>query len=380
MTSNQGQTPKKKTVLRVAKVAIMVIVVVGLFFAGRSAMRQWRIESERIQAEIAQVDQQIQSLSDQSQSQELISRRNKLQRSRPTLGNLNWPRIVIAALLYSFGIVIPGFVLHSAVRSLAEQPRVSTAIASQLLGHAGKYVPGKAMVIVLRVGGLAIDGVKPIRATISVFMETLLMMGVGAAVAGVVVWWLDIPDWMKWSALGVAFVASVPTLPPILKRVAAKVSKTKDADLGNVDSHSQIQSHANSASDASAISGPRFFLTGWVLSVLSWILIGASFTFLVSAIPTAEASPNVMTSEFLSLGAVSTAAIALAMVIGFASLLPGGAGIRELVLTTVLATTIGPAQALLAAIAARLLFIVVEAACAFFAWLWLSKQKKLQDR
>ena len=82
-----------------------------------------------------------------------------------------------------------------------------------------------------------------------------------------------------------------------------------------------------------------------------------------------------MSSGFVSLAAVSTAAIALAMVVGFVSLIPGGAGVRELVLTTVLATAISPVQALLGAIAARILFIVVESVCASVAWYWLSRQR-----
>ena len=59
------------------------------------------------------------------------------------------------------------------------------------------------------------------------------------------------------------------------------------------------------------------------------------------------------------------------MVIGFASLLPGGAGIRELVVTTVLAVALGATHAILAAIAARILFVVVEGCVALSSTLWL---------
>ena len=59
------------------------------------------------------------------------------------------------------------------------------------------------------------------------------------------------------------------------------------------------------------------------------------------------------------------------MVIGFAPLLPGGAGIRELVLATVLGTSLGTAHGLLAAIAHRVLSIVVESILAAGSWFWL---------
>ena len=113
------------------------------------------------------------------------------------------------------------------------------------------------------------------------------------------------------------------------------------------------------------------FMAGWAWSSLSWLLIGASFTLLVAAIPgftiaDAEDMPGVV-----ELYLVCTAAISLAVVIGFASLLPGGAGIRELVVTTVLAVSLGATHAILAAIAARVVFAVVEGFVAMCCWLWL---------
>ena len=112
----------------------------------------------------------------------------------------------------------------------------------------------------------------------------------------------------------------------------------------------------------------RLFVAGWICSLASWLLIGASFTAITYAIPSGTPMPPLATGY-----AVSTAAISLAMVIGFASLLPGGAGIRELVLTTVLGVSLGPAHGLIAALTARLVFLVVEAVWGSFAWLWLRR-------
>ncbi len=89
---------------------------------------------------------------------------------------------------------------------------------------------------------------------------------------------------------------------------------------------------------------------------------------LIIAIPTSSELPS-----WGELYAIATAAICLAMVIGFASLLPGGAGVRELVLATVLGVSLGSVHGILAAIAARILFIVVEAALAGSFWLWLRR-------
>jgi uncharacterized membrane protein YbhN (UPF0104 family) len=93
----------------------------------------------------------------------------------------------------------------------------------------------------------------------------------------------------------------------------------------------------------------------WFWQIIGWILIGASFVCLVESVP-GGATEYSVTIRY----AASVASISLAMVIGFASLLPGGAGVRELTLALVLSPVIGASQALLAAILARLLFITVE--------------------
>ncbi len=353
MSDQQESRKSRKRMVRLAKWMIAIVVAVGLIFAVQSAIEGWRTENEKLRGQIADLDRRIKAQDDQRMRGSLIREKSRLESSIPTMANLNWTRIALASLLYAVALVPPGFVLAAAIRSLGERASLPTAIASQVLGHVGKYVPGKAMVIVLRVGGLSIDGVSVVTSTISVFMETLLMMAVGAAFAGIVVFWLPVQAWMMATAAVVAMLASIPTLPPILTRVAAKVA------------------HRNPAGKKSqyTISSARFFIVGWAWSLLAWILIGVSFTLLVLAIP----SPKSLPAPVI-LYAVCTAAIALGMVVGFASLLPGGAGIRELVLTTLLAQAVGPAHALLAAIAARLMFIVVEACCSGIAWLFLRKK------
>jgi uncharacterized membrane protein YbhN (UPF0104 family) len=353
VSEEQSTRRVRKHLIRVAKWAIALVVAAGLIYAADSAVDQWNSESEKLRAKISELEQQIGEQADESRRTQLAREKSQLESSIPTVRNLNWAWIALASLTYALALLPPGFVLAAAVRSLGERASLQTAMASQLLGHAGKYVPGKAMVIVLRVGGLSTEGISGVTATISVFMETLLMMAVGAAVACVVILGLPVPSWMMATAAVVAVAASIPTLPPILKRVAAKVA------------------HRNPTGKlpTQATSSVRFFVVGWSWSLLSWLLIGTSFTMLVSAIPSPIPLP---TPVFLV--AVCTAAISLAMVVGFASLLPGGAGVRELVLTTILALAIGTAHALLAAVAARLMFIAVEALSAGLAWIWLRRR------
>lgn len=341
----------KPLFIRVAKWMIAILVLGGLWIAGRSAVTQWREEKAKIQEQIASIDSELE-LATPGERNALQVRRNMLVASLPNWSSIRWHYMFIASVLYALGLLPSGFLLRRALVCLGQQPRLVTVLAAQLMGHIGKYVPGKAMVIVIRAGVLARDGVKPMQATMSVFLETFLMMAVGGTVAGIVVLWLPVPAWISVMAGGIAVVASLPTFPLVLKIVSKRLIK-------------------DFTEDAVEQIGWGLFVAGWAWSSLSWLLIGASFTMLVCSIPGfslmgAEAGPG-----GLELYLVCTAAMSLAVVIGFASLLPGGAGIRELVVTTVLTVSIGPTHAILAAIAARLVFATVEGVVALCCCLWL---------
>lgn len=330
-----------------AKWLIAIVVAVGLCLAARTALRQWSAETARLHTQLDLLRGQLDVSQEALTRAELERSIAELESSLPAMANLAWDRIALASLLYALGLIPPSLLLYQSLRSLGQHPRVGTAIAAQLVGHLGKYVPGKAMVIVLRAGALSRDGVRPLPATISVFLETFLMMAVGAAVAALVVLWLPVPKWVTAASIVVAIAASLPTLPPILRRLAERVS-------------------GRSVVESELRIGIGLFAAGWGSSLLSWLLIGASFTALISAIPSSTPLPALS-----QLYPTATAAISLAMVIGFASLLPGGAGVRELVLTIVLGVLLGSVHGMLAAIAARILFIAVEAILAATAWLWL---------
>ena len=330
---------------------IALLVVLGLFFAGRSAVEQWKNEEASVQRQIEEIDERLHTAS-QSQRPQLQSRREALVASLPSWEAIRWEYCLGAAALYALGLLPSGFLLRRALVSLGQTPRLGTVIAAQLMGHVGKYVPGKAMVIIIRAGVLSRDGVKPIQATMSVFLETFLMMAVGGTVAGLVVLWLPVPTWIAVMAACIALVASVPTFPIVLRIIAKRLIR----DFADVSDHRM---------------GWGLFMAGWAWSSLSWLLIGASFTLLVAAIPGFAIADTEDTPGVVELYLVCTAAISLAVVIGFASLLPGGAGIRELVVTTVLAVSLGATHAILAAIAARVVFAVVEGFVALCCWLWL---------
>lgn len=340
--------------IRVAKFVIGAVVIVGLVFAMRNAGLQWQQQLESLGGQIDAIDEQLARLNqtpgtDPNAIAELDRARSDLLRSVPSAGNVRWGYVAVAAILYAIGLFPPGWLLRKAIRAMGQSCNLPIAMAAQVVGHLGKYVPGKAMVVLIRAGILRQHGVAVSVATVAVFVETFLMMAVGGVIGGVLVWRLPVANWIRFSSLVVAGLAVVPTLPPVLRQVLAIVNRKRN-DPGEL---------------PDSISLWGVFLVGWVSAVFAWACVASSFAFLVVAVP----NPEPLT--LANVAVVSSAAICLATVLGFASLIPGGIGVRELVLTGVLVPVVGPSHALLAAIAARILFLIVECVCVAGCWKWL---------
>ena len=92
---------------------------------------------------------------------------------------------------------------------------------------------------------------------------------------------------------------------------------------------------------------------GWLLTGLGWAILGLSFWAVLRAFGAAGDNPV----EQLHL---HTAAVALATVAGFVSFVPGGAVVREAVLTELMVPYLGDAVALVGAILLRLVWLVSE--------------------
>lgn len=350
--SQLGMRSKGK---RIAKWIIAAIVVVGLGVATRSAVKQWNAQRDLA---LQRVEQLREELNREPAAAERMALQRELEIALsqvPRLDGLDRLKLGWATVLYALGLIPGGMVLRESTRALGYRVSFAHAIAAQTVGHLGKYVPGKAMVVVIRAGRLSGVGVPVMAGTVAVFLETLLMMAVGAALSGVLIFALPVPRWIAWAALLGGIAATLPTFPALLRRVVARVGTRPDQEV-----QQRLPEQAGRGRFAALGHDWRFFLLGWCFQLAAWGLIGSSFALIVASVP--GAGQTVSAGVYWS---ASVAAIALAMVVGFASLLPGGAGVRELTLAVILAPVVGQSQALLAAILARVVFIVVEVVAAF---------------
>ena len=274
-----------------------------------------------------------------------------LDREGFALGQIRLGWLVAAAVVYLLGMAPCWLFWHRTLHAMGQRPHWLESLRAFYIGHLGKYVPGKALVVVLRTGLVRGTRVDTTTAAISVFVETLTMMAVGASVAaGVLAVLFHDQLAMLLLALTCMIGAGAPTAPPVFRRLVRLVGTRKfnpdiDRSLAGVDY--------------------RLLLFGWAANIPGWALMGVSLWLALRAIPTLTAVP--VTWEHWPL---VTATVALAIVAGFASLLPGGLGARELVLMTLLAPTFGHGAAVVSAIALRLAWLAAElvlAAILYFA-------------
>lgn len=254
---------------------------------------------------------------------------------------LEWGWLLLAATLYSLGQLPNGLFWRKILAGLGQRVPTAAILRAFYIGHLGKYVPGKAMVVVMRTSMLVRHGAKAGPAAVSVFYETLSMMAVGAALSAVLLV-IALPEqrqWL-WGALAVAAITGLPTVPPIFEQIIRRLRIGKGDEA--------------SASHAVAGLGLPVFLQGWLLLTVGWAMLGLSVYAAMRAGGFTNAAP------FASQWTIGTAAAALSVVIGFLSFIPGGFGVRDGVLFTVLTWQYDEASAMVTAILVRLIWLVAE--------------------
>jgi uncharacterized membrane protein YbhN (UPF0104 family) len=251
--------------------------------------------------------------------------------------------------------------------SLGQRPGIYESFRAYYIGHLGKYVPGKAVVVVLRSGLLGRERTSVRVAAAAVFLETLTMMASGAFLSAliVIIWFRGMENgfWVMLLAVGLAICAGLPIIPPIFRRLA------KRAGVGRGDSEIDLKLRGLSF---------RTLAVGWGLTILTWLFLGLSLWGAINGIGVPTGS---LFANGFELMARFTLAASFSVVLGFVLMMPGGIGVRDFVLAQVLTIyfagqlngdmTLAASYAIVVAGVQRLISILVElfaAAIMFKKW------------
>lgn len=261
--------------------------------------------------------------------------------------------LAAAAAFYLLGQLGPGWFWFRTLRWLGQPARPLKTLRAYYIGHVGKYAPGKAMVIVIRAGLLKAGGTTATAATVAVFFETLTTMGIGAAMAVIILAARFTEHrWLIGMAVALWLIVSGPTSPPIFRRLVRFTGAGKlDPAMADRLTHLRYGS----------------LVWCWLEIAAGWLLMGLSLW------ATLRAAGFHAELGFVDEIAFCTASAALAVVGGFLSFLPGGLGAREAALLELLTPWYGADGALIASIVSRLVWVAAELAIASILYLSIGK-------
>lgn len=217
--------------------------------------------------------------------------------------------LAIAGGIYLLGLLPFGLFWHRVLLTFGQRPRLGQSLRAYYIGHLGKYVPGKAMVVLIRAGLIRSHRVGVAVAAVSVFLETLTMMAVGACAAAAYLVFFFRQQW-SWSCAAAALMAVslAPTLPPVFRRLV-RLLRVAKADPRAADQLERF--------------GFATLLTGWLLSLVGWAGLGLSYWATLRGLGVQGMAPIGDLPRYV-------AGVALAVVAGFLLLvLPAGVGVRE---------------------------------------------------
>ena len=252
----------------------------------------------------------------------------------------------------------------------ADVPVLATARA-YYCGHLGKYIPGKAMVVVIRGSMVAKHGASMQVAMVTAVYETLVMMGAGLALGIALAPRLfanaTLPSWLSWLEWMIArpivgpfcvVIAGIAGLPVIARVLAILARKFVPKTAGASSSHTPIDS--------------RFLLVGTLAFAVGWMIHGLSLGLTLRSV----SADAFAWSDWL----IWTGSAAIATSVGFLAIFaPGGVGVREGLMIESLAVQpeIESTDAVATAVLLRVVWLLTEVTISLVLVRMGSKSKPL---
>ena len=246
--------------------------------------------------------------------------------------------LFVGALLYAAAMSCFAAFWRQTALGMGGHPGSMEVQRAYFASQLGKYIPGKAWVILIRCALLDNQSTTTPVIIASTFYETLAMMAAGSALAVVALLAVgDAQPAMFALAAGLTAGLLLAVLPPVFGRLttwtARSFQKADSIPIATITYATWFQAF-------------RYCIPGWMAMGLSLLVIAGSLGISIFSLP-----------GFL----LACGSIALAVVGGFAVLIvPAGLGVREWVMMQTLGPSIGISNAVLIAILARITHVSVE--------------------
>jgi glycosyltransferase 2 family protein len=280
--------------------------------------------------------------------------------------NVLW--LIPAALSYLIGWFPSIWFWRAMLRRLQQPLNWWTAIRAYHVGQIGKYVPGKAMVLIIRGSLTKSANVDPVLAGVTAAYESLVFIATGAMLGLALAPLALGATFSKWFPSQLNWLLQPPLLWPVavvaVTFATTPLSSWLFTKIGHKVGRRQVAVHERLPSISAGLISQ-----GVAVMTLGWVCHAFSLGFVLQSLSDAPFK--------LTLFPVWLASSSLSLVGGFVVLFaPGGLGVREGILMEVLKDhpEIGPSTALIAAGLLRLVWFVTELVTA--AVLFLAKLKQ----
>jgi len=240
------------------------------------------------------------------------------------------------------------------MQSVGGTVRLRDAARAYYCGNLGKYIPGKASVLVIRAAMMRDRGCRGSLSALTATYETLMMMAAGLAVAVALsplllttaqtaTW----PDWVRrtiavpWLPAVLMILLCVVLLPITSRVLTHLAARMTPADMLSAGQQVHIPK--------------RLVGFGLLAYLVTWICYGLSLGF---ALQSLSDGPLDLVGWPVWVGGISAATV-----IGFLAIFaPGGVGVREGLLIEMLRIqpAVQPHQAVVAAVLLRLVWLATE--------------------
>ena len=279
---------------------------------------------------------------------------------------VHWPWLLAAFGLYGVGWLPSVWYWHQLIHRFGGTSGRWDVAHAYFAGHLGKYIPGKASVLLIRAGMLAERGCRPGVAALTSTYETLTYMGVGLAVGlalAPLVWRqivVDLPAFIRPVferplVFGAVVVAVCVLLVPAVAKILGLIARRLTPPAVSVGEIERGEARVGTESQPMLIEIPASFLQGWsFMFVAAWLFHGLSLGCTLRAVGVATSlsdwlvwTGDIWTASFLGFVAVFT---------------PGGLGVREAALIELLKSQpgISPSQAVAVSVLLRGTWLAAE--------------------
>jgi hypothetical protein len=276
--------------------------------------------------------------------------------------------LVLAVLVYIASWLPAAWYWRNLLQGVGHPVSWPQTLRAYYCGHLGKYVPGKAAVLVMRAALLEPTGTPPMTAGITAGYESLACMAASAAMGTALLPTILPREALARGMRAVPILAQAPWAIPVLVLAGC---------LCGLPLLSRGMNRLLKKTLASETAGERPTLEmqpslpGFVFLMGGWWLQGLSLGLTIHAV---SSSPWVW-----SAWPSWTAGAALATFLGFVVLFaPGGMGVREGVLMEILRTQIDPPRAVLVAVLLRIVFLTGEIGAAAVLYTLVRKPRPPQ--